>query len=86
MTPEEARLKVMKRTQMLFDSAADRSAKQKAREKAYQDKRVQSMPQLQVSDHVFLDTPPSLGQTPTKRSVDKPQGKFTKLPLGRTKS
>ena len=38
MTPEEARLKVMKRTQILIDSAADLSAKQKAKAKVYQEK------------------------------------------------
>ena len=62
MTPEEARLKFMKRTQTLIDSAADRSAKNQAKAKAYHDKRVRRRPQLQVGDHVFVDAPPPWGR------------------------
>ena len=65
MMPEEARLKFMKRTQKLIDSSADRSAK-KAKAKVYHYKKVRSTPQIQVGDQVFVDTPPSLGQTPAE--------------------
>ena len=76
MTPEEVRLKVMKRTQTLIDSAAYRSAKQQAKAKAYHEKRVRIIPELQIGNHLFVDTPPSLEQTPAEQSADETQGKL----------
>ena len=61
MMPEEAQQKAMKLTPTLIDSATDRTAKQQAKEKMYHDKRARSMPQRQVSDLVFVDTPPAWG-------------------------
>ena len=82
MKPEEARLKFMKQTQTSIDIAADISAKQQAKSKTYHDKGVRSIPQVHVGDHVFVDTPLSLGQTPTERSADEPQGKLRNKTTG----
>ena len=82
MTPEEARLKVMNRAHNLIYSAADRSSKQQAKTKAYHDKRVRSIPQLQMGDHFFVDTTPSLRQTPAELSADEPKRKLRNKTTG----
>ena len=86
MTPEEARLKVMKRTQTLVDKAAARLKDQQAKYKHYHDRKVRSPIHVKVCDDVFVDLPPAGGQTPAERLAEEPQGKLWKRPQGRTRS
>ena len=81
LTPEEAKLKVMERTKALVTQAAKTTEERKKKYKAYHDKRLRSQLNLNPGDEVFLNTPPTLGQTPAERMADGTKGKLRKKTL-----
>lgn len=81
LTPQEARLQVMERSTELVQRAAVRTEQKQAKYKAFHDKKVRTKLRLQPGDEVFLDNPPSVGQTPAERLADEPAGKLHKKTL-----
>jgi len=81
LTPEEAKLKVMERTKALVTQAAKTTEERQKKYKAYHDKRLRSQLILEPGDEVFLNTPPTLGQTPAERMADGTKGKLRKKTL-----
>ena len=78
MSAEETKLKVLERTKALVTKATERTTTQQQRYKTYHDRRVRSKLTLTVGDEVFVDNPPSTGQTPAERMADEPRGKLRK--------
>jgi len=78
LSPEDARLKVMERSKALVAQAAKRTSDQQAKYKHYHDRKVRSVLQLAPGDEVFLDFPPSSGQSPAERLAAEPLGKLRK--------
>ena len=76
ISPEDQKLRVLERTKALVQQATDRMDQQQERYKRYHDKRVRSQPLLVVGDEVFIDKPPSYGQTPAERLADDHSAKL----------
>lgn len=76
LSPEDKKLLVLQRTKALVTKAQDRMDQQQQRYKRYHDQRVRSQPTINVGDEVFIDKPPTYGQTPAERLADDHSGKL----------